>query len=48
MLLARLVTARSGDDRSIDDRYAPGSTASWKPVWFVRLIAAIFGRRSPA
>jgi hypothetical protein len=47
MLLARLVTGRYGD-RYIDDRYSTSYAASTKPSWFVRLVAAVFGRKLPA
>jgi hypothetical protein len=46
MLLARLVTGRYGN-RTTDEEIG-SSTANSRPGWVHRLVAAVFGRKSPA
>jgi len=46
MLLARLVTGRYGS-RSIDEQMT-SSNPSPRPGWLHRIVAAVFGRKSPA
>ena len=46
MLLARLVAGRYGD-RTMDERISPSSQSS-RPGWIVRLVTALFGRKSAA